>query len=248
MRMIIHPDYAYMRNFIEQLPVLFDKTGKLLHDGRNKVKLFEVNQESIIVKRYKVPYIFQRIAYTFFRPSKAERAYLYAHLFRERGFNTPHEIAYIRINHYGLFKDSFFVSTVTTDLPLLSALKQRPINKQLINELANYLVRLHQNGILHGDLNLTNILYQKEDKSYEFSLIDINRSKFIESPSFSTCMKDLNRLTHDKELLQFIVSQYAIIRGWNKKHCIEQVMKQLSLLEKHRQQKYRIRKILKMKL
>lgn len=247
MSITIHPDYAYMKQFIEQIPVYFNQTGRVLHDGRNKVKLLEVDKNPIIIKRYKFPNIFQRIVYTFFKKSKAERAYLYAGVFRERGFNTPHEIAYIQINHYGLFKDSYFVSTFTSDLPLLPILKQRPIKTQLVNELASFLVRLHQKGIMHGDLNLTNILYQQEFESYKFSLIDINRSRFLESPSAKECIEDLKRLTHDRELLQSIVSQYATIRNWCKEECVKQVMKRLSRLEKQKQRKYQIRNFFRIK-
>lgn len=243
----VHPDYAYMKQFIEQIPVFFNKTGHLLHDGRNKVKLFEVNNEPWVVKKYKLPNFFQRIIYTFFKKSKAERAYLYAGVFRERGFNTPHEIAFIQINHCGLLKDSYFVSTFTSDFPLLTVLKQRPIKIQLVNELAGFLVSLHLKGVMHGDLNLTNIFFRQENESYKFSLIDINRSQFLESPSTKECIDDLKHLTHDKELLQSIVYQYATIRNWSKEECVKQVMKQLLRLEKQRQRKYQIRKILHIK-
>ena len=243
----VHPDYAYLKQFIEQIPVFFNKTGHILHDGRNNVKLFEVNNEPLIVKKYKLPNIFQRVVYTFFKKSKAERAYLYAGVFRERGFNTPHEIAYIQINHFGLLKDCYFLSTFTSDLPLLPVLKQRPIKTQLVNELAAFLVNLHLKGIMHGDLNLTNILFRQEKECYKFSLIDINRSRFLKSPSTKDCIDDLKRVTHDKVLLQSIVYQYATIRNWSKEECVKQVMKRLSRLEKQKQRKYQILKILRIK-
>ena len=103
MKIIIHPEFINTASFIKQLPQFFEQEGELLHNGRNKVKRYRVNNKEIVVKRYKRPNIIQRIVYTFFKKSKTERAYLFAGMLREKGFDTPHEVAYIERKKNGLF-------------------------------------------------------------------------------------------------------------------------------------------------
>lgn len=232
MKIIIHPEYTHLKDFVNSLPVLFKQEGKMLHNGRNTVKSFQVNDMSIIVKRYKRPHLIQRIAYTFFKRSKAERAYLFAEEFRKRGFQTPHEIAFIEIKRTGLFYDSYFVSLACHDQPLLPLLNREGFDKHLADELAIFLVELHQKGALHGDLNLTNILYRKEGEQYHFSLIDTNRSNFPDVlPTQTECMENLKRLSHNKELLKHVITQYARCRNWSPEECVAEVFDKLSKFE-----------------
>lgn len=100
-------------------------------------------------------------------------------MLRKRGFDTPHEVAYIEKKRGGLFLDGYFISTQCNYPPLSKVLWQRRFDKHAANELAAFMVQLHEKGVLHGDLNLTNILYCTDnDGHYHFTLIDTNRSKF----------------------------------------------------------------------
>ena len=89
MNITINPKYEYLSPFIQSLPTVFETTGTMLHDKRNVVKQFDIEGRAIVVKRYKVPLFFQRIDYTFCRPSKAKRAYLFALRLIELGIQTP---------------------------------------------------------------------------------------------------------------------------------------------------------------
>jgi tRNA A-37 threonylcarbamoyl transferase component Bud32 len=240
MKIVIHPDFANTADFIRQLPKSFEHEGELLYDKRNKVKRYRVNNEVLTVKRYKRPNVIQRIVYTFFKKSKTERAYLFAGMLRERGFDTPHEVAYIEQKRNGLFLDGYFVSLNCDYPPLSELLRKRDFDRQPANELAAYMVRLHEKGVLHGDLNLTNILYHTDDKgSYQFTLIDTNRSKF-KSPTKKECLENLKRLTHSKALLRYIVMQYAISRGWNPRECALEVFRYLLQFEQKRHRKRKL--------
>ena len=95
MKIVIHPDFMQTADFIKQLPQHFAQEGELLYEGRNEVRRYRVKNEWLVVKKYKQPNIIQRIVYTFFKKSKTERAYLFAGMLRKRGFDTPHEVAYI---------------------------------------------------------------------------------------------------------------------------------------------------------
>jgi aminoglycoside phosphotransferase (APT) family kinase protein len=100
--------------------------------------------------------------------------------------------------------------------------------------LAGFLVELHRKGILHGDLNLTNILYRPSDNGYHFSLIDNNRSTFVAHPSQEVCLKNMVRLTHNRELLAEIITQYARIVGWDASACITRIMQLQDEFERHK--------------
>lgn len=231
MRFELHPDYQHLSDFIGQLPAIFSHEGELIYDKRNKVRRFIYKNEHLIVKKFKRPHLIQRIVYTYFKKSKAERAYSYAGVFRQSGIDTPHEIAFIEIKENGFFTESYFVSTECTDTPLMPVLNKVGFDKQIAQELASYLVCLHTKGILHGDLNLNNILYRMENGCCLFTLIDTNRSTFMTEPDMQTCMNNLKRLTHNKELMDYVVRAYATIRQWDPDKCATLVFRCLSSFE-----------------
>ena len=241
MKIVIHPEFADAASFIKQLPQFFEQEGELLYDSRNKVKRYRLNGKDMVVKRYKRPNMIQRIVYTFFKKSKTERAYLFAGMLRERGFDTPHEVAYIEQRKNGLFLDGYFVSLNCSYPPLSELLRKRDFDRHPADELAAYMVELHKKGVLHGDLNLTNILYHTDKKGqYEFTLIDTNRSKFKPAPDRQECLENLKRLTHSKALLRYIVIQYATLREWNPRECTLEVFRYLLLFEQKRKKKRKL--------
>lgn len=239
MKIIVHPDYRSLTGFVEQLPHSFDSNGELLFQGRNTVKRYQVDGQAVVVKKYKHPNFFQRIAYTFFKSSKTERAYKFAALLRSKGIASPHEVAYIETKRHGLFTTGYFVS-LNCDYPPTSALlSMDKFDHPPADALVRFLVELHEKGVLHGDLNLTNILYKVDETgNYHFALIDTNRSVF-KTPTPDECLDNLKRLTHKRELLVYIISLYARQRGWNADKCVQQVIRQLERFEENRRIKRR---------
>lgn len=239
MKIIVHPDYRSLAAFVQQLPHTFDSNGELLFQGRNTVKRYQVDGQTVVVKKYKHPNFFQRITYTFFKSSKTERAYKFAALLRSKGIDSPHEVAYIETKRHGLFTTGYFVS-LNCDYPATSVLlSMDDFDHPLADALAKFLVELHEKGVLHGDLNLTNILYHvDEEGNYHFVLIDTNRSVF-KTPTPDECLENLKRLTHKRELLVYIISLYASQRGWNADKCVQGVIHQLERFEENRRIKRR---------
>lgn len=240
MRVIIHPDYCNLTDFINQLPATFDQHGELLYQGRNTVKRYDVDGLQVVVKRYKHPNIYQRIAYTFFKSSKTERAYKYAALLRSMGVDSPHEVAYIEANRHGLFTTGFFISLNCDYPPTSIPLSTDDFDRPLADALARFLVELHEKGILHGDLNLTNILYHTDESGqYQFTLIDTNRTVF-KRPTPDECLDNMKRLTHKRDLLFYIISLYARLRGWDADECIQKEIYHLERFEKKERLKFKL--------
>ena len=110
MKVTINPKFEYLRSFIEKLPCSFDQEGKLIYSGRNQIKVFSAGDLLINVKRYGVPSLFNRIIYSYFRPSKGFRAFTYPQMLLAKGFQTPHPVAYVEEESCGSIKHSYFVS------------------------------------------------------------------------------------------------------------------------------------------
>ena len=189
----------------------------------------------------KKPHIFQRIDYTFFRPSKAARAYKFAKVLLEKNVNTPKEAAYIEMGCKLLFKQGYFISLECGD-ENLRKLETPDFDKKLASEFAAYLVELHEKDIFHGDLNLGNILYHiDENGKYIFTLIDINRSSF-KPLSKKDCFINMQRITHDHKLLEYIVREYAPLRGWDVESSVTEAIKYLNRFERNMNLKKRFKK------
>ena len=183
MKIHINKNFDFLSEWLSELPLRFDvEGGKTLHDGRNVVRCFEEGGVRLVVKRFKPVNFIQQIAYTFFCRTKAEKAYRFARIFQERGFDTPAAVAYIEDYRWGLFRIGYFVSLYCENPPAFPALVPvEHYDEQLAQSLAELICRMHLKGILHGDLNFGNFLYRKmEDGRYTLTIIDTNRSRFME--------------------------------------------------------------------
>lgn len=244
MKTVIHPKYRAYGDFIKRIPGIFNRSGETVYQGRNVVKRFTVGGNEWMVKRYKRPNIVQRIAYTFFKKSKAERAYLYAGRLLGAGIATPEGIAYIEEKRYGLLSDSYFVSTLCPDPAVYPVLVQtEAYGKELADALAAFFAQLHGKGILHGDPNLNNILYRKGNGGgYLFSVIDTNRSTFKSLLTPQECLNNLKRVTHRRDLLRHITAEYARLQGWDVPGSVEKVLEALDKFERKNKMKHLLRR------
>lgn len=211
-----------LKDLMQNLPSLFEKEGTLLFKSRNTIKKFVLSDGmEVVVKKYKTPIFIQRVVYSFLRKSKAERAYINAAELMRRGIDTPMNIAWGRVNENGLFHTGYFVSDVN-DAPAIEneLLGGENFNRALAEDFAQFVATLHSKGIIHKDLNCTNVIYRpKSEGNYEFSLIDNNRMKFYpygKEPSDMVCMENLTLFTGDMEVLHLVALYYTISRGWER--------------------------------
>ena len=222
MKVVIDQQFQKYENFIRQLPRLIeDGVGTTVYDGRNKVVRLEYEGETMMVKCFKRVNIIQQIVYTFFRKSKAERAFLFAGEFASRGINTPQRIAFLEENE-------------GTECHLLLR-EVKEFSPQLADAVMKQTLLMHSKGILHGDLNLSNFLCTEKSGNYYFNMIDINRSRFCDGyPSNKECLKNLVRTTHRRDLYEYLVASYARQRGWDEKETVQQAVALLDRFEHRR--------------
>ena len=104
MKLTLNPDYASLKEEMIHLgETMSRRNGEVVHDGRNLVMRIRFNDITLVAKRFKRVNLFQQVAYTFFRTTKAYRAYHCAREFRRRGFDTPREVAFLEEPRHGLF-------------------------------------------------------------------------------------------------------------------------------------------------
>lgn len=234
MKIIIAPEFSHLSSFISQMPQSVDKgEGEVVYDGRNKVVKFLHDGKAFMIKRFKRVNIIQQVVYSFFRKTKAERAYLYADIFKERGISTPQPVAYMEFKRLGLFSLGFFVSLEAEGIETHRILRDvEDYDPNLAQAVAEQVMLLHSKGIMHGDLNLSNFLTTKDDKGYHFTMIDINRSKFCDGfPTDEQCLSNMVRLTHRRDLYSDLITRYARLRGWDEKETAEKALLLLNRFE-----------------
>ncbi len=221
-----------MHSFMESLPKNFaDGKGEILYDKRNQIRRFSQTSEglpaSIIVKRYKRPNFFQGLSYSTFWHNKAEKAYLFAEQLLAMGIDTPRPLGALTLrNAFGWVRQYYFASTENNDRSCWVLLEPDFEGKEPLTEaLAQYLVTLHEKGFLHGDTNLSNFLWHQEgDGNYHFAVIDVNRSKFLGRPANrKESLDNLFRLTHNRQVMELIIRNYARLRQWDENQALKEV-------------------------
>jgi tRNA A-37 threonylcarbamoyl transferase component Bud32 len=178
----------------------------------------------VIVKRYKKPHLINRIAYTFFRPSKAKRAYEYALRLSELSINTPAPIAYIEQNSCGLINYGYFISVYEKDYSdIRNLMTGAQTDDDLLQELSTYIANFHNKGVLHFDMSPGNILYKKDENNYRFTLIDINRMQFLPSISKIKRFKSFHSLSDNKAVLSKVAKLYAAAANLDESETVEKI-------------------------
>jgi hypothetical protein len=203
-KVILHPRYQHLQAYIEAIPATFDSLGNVLYNKRNVVREDTFEGVRMVIKSFKRIYLPNKIRYTYWHPSKAARAYANAILLLDNGFNTPAPIAYIEVTKNGLLREMYFVCEYTA-LQSLQAIKDfsEEETKKILLDFTRFTFRLHTQSIYHIDYNISNILFEKINDTYVFSLIDNNRMGFGRV--------DFNKGLKNFRLLKLTDAQRALI-------------------------------------
>lgn len=206
---LTNPDFIDLEHFIKAIPYNFDKTGVVLKNNRNEIRIVELNGIKVVIKSFKKITIANRIIYRFFRKSKAQRAYEYGLTLENKEIKTPHPIGYIDQFSSFKLKSSYFISLFVEHNPVSEVIKEATAEKELIiNDLAQFIFKIHSKHIFHGDLNLGNVLYEKKENSNQFYLIDNNRMSF-KKPTLSRRIDNLRRINLPVRQYMIMMAEYT---------------------------------------
>jgi hypothetical protein len=179
--------------------------------NRNSIKLFQLNNQTINIKSFKIPNIFNQIAYRFLRKSKAQRSFEYANKLQNFDIGTPQPMAYYEFKSLFLFKKSYYISAhLDADLTFreLSRDFNYPNHNEILRAFTRFTFELHNKGVLFLDHSPGNTLIKKVDDVYNFFLVDLNRMQF-KSLGFDERIKNFSRLTPHQYIVEIMSDEYA---------------------------------------
>ncbi len=186
----------------------FTKSNQSIWDKRNKIKIISFLEQELTIKSFKIPHVINKIAYTFFRDSKANRSYKNSLKILEF---VPKPIAYVEFKKFGFLHDSYFLcEKYDYDFTIREPLTQSDfIDREIIfNQFSVFTHALHKQGIEHLDYSPGNILIKKTSKElYEFKIIDVNRMKF-KIFTQEEQLQNFSKLWADNEDLKIIIKAY----------------------------------------
>ncbi len=216
MKLIVQGEYAKEYEAIVAMLRNFDTTGELFGDGdRNTIKLFELNDTKINIKRFKNPNLINALAYKFVRSSKAERSYTYGQKLLSLGIGTPTPIAYAENSSAIGFRDSYYVSEhLDCDLTFRELVHDPnyPEHEIILRAFTKFTYRLHEAGVLFKDHSPGNTLITKTTEGYCFYLVDLNRMTF-KHLNIEERIANFARLSPKEDMVAVMSDEYANLAG-----------------------------------
>jgi len=246
MKIIISKNEQFEDQKLRHLIADFNNGGEVLFKSRNQIKIFKVDGRTINIKSFRVPNAVNKIAYKFFRQSKAERSFKYASILEEKGVGTPKPIAYAEEERSLMFGSSYYVSEqIEADLTYRELVKipDYPNAEDILRAFTRFTFELHEKEIQFLDHSPGNTLIRKETGGYQFFLVDLNRMNF-KPLNFEERMLNFARLTPKKEMVEIMADEYS--------KCInkpkEEVFEKMWFYTTQFQQKFKRKKEIKKKL
>ena len=195
------------KNFLLDIKSYFATNKQTIHKARNELKVIEHNGVNTVVKSFKIPNKINRVAYSFFRGSKAKKSYEYS--IKLEHF-TPEPIGYIEFYEYGLIKESYFISEeFKYDFTIREPLLDKTFDDRdgVLKAFARFTLELHNNGIFHNDYSPGNILIKKDVNGWIFKIVDVNRMRFTKL-SCTHRAKNFSKLWASDEILTIMAMEY----------------------------------------
>jgi hypothetical protein len=235
------------RKRFQEILHLFHQSTQQLGDDRNKIKIVTYDDRKLVVKSFKTPNFINKIAYRFFRKSKATRSYYNAQYLVKNNIGTPSPIAYIeQFSGVGL-QESYYVSAyaahdftyreITNDEEL-----QDKVN--ILQQFSKFMFDMHDAGIYFLDHSPGNTLIKKDGNNYHFSLVDLNRMKFYNIP-YEDRLKNFERLSPKKWMYEVMGTAYARLSDEDAHTTIETMWKYTLEFQKAFHKKKRVKHKLK---
>lgn len=249
MKCIINNDYLNFKEFLKDCIINFDTKGEsFVNQKRNSLRLFYIDDFIINVKSFRIPNFINQIAYKFFRKSKAQRSYEFGMKLIDIGIKTPRPIAYFEFTSFLLFRKSYYLSEhLDCDLTYRELTKDLdyPDHENILRAFTRFTFGLHEKGVNFLDHSPGNTLIKKVDEEYRFYLVDLNRMKF-KPMNFETCIKNFERLTIHKSMVETMSDEYAKISGENYNKVFNLMWSSTQAFQEKFQRKKRLKKKLKL--
>jgi hypothetical protein len=230
----INPAYPSFKNVLLNIKALFDSEGETIHKARNELKVIEIEGLQCVVKAFRVPNLINRFAYAYIRRSKAYKSFHNALKLVQLGVNTPEPIGYIEFYKNGLLQESYFISKhYAYDFTMAHVRDDNPSDKKAVLEaFAAFTHAIHQKGVWHVDYSGGNILINRTEAGYTFSLVDINRMEFKSITAYEG-LENFNKLWLNETDLTLLAQAYAQLAGLDTQEAVKEILRHDKLLKAH---------------
>ncbi len=210
--------YQAQKKELEDFVTHFETKGKPYgNQKRNSLKLFELEGKTINIKSFKKPNFINKIAYRYFRKSKAQRSFEYANILIEKGIKTPAPVGFFQESSGLFFGKSYYLSEhLNYDLTYRDLIHDPkfPNRYEILRQFTQFTFQLHEQGIEFLDHSPGNtLIVVNETNNYDFYLVDLNRMKFHEQMDYETRIKNFVRLSPDQNMVSAMSAEYAKLIG-----------------------------------
>jgi len=226
-------NYNHFQDILIDIENIFLKSGNSIHKARNELKTIEIKKTKCVVKSFKIPHILNRIAYSFFRKGKAQKSYINALKLQELNIETPEPVAIIEFFNYKLITTSYFISLLEPYEFTIREVFHHTVSdyQEILKQFTKFTYEIHQKGVWHVDYSLGNILISKQNDQYKFSLVDINRMKFVDIKEYEG-LKNFNKFwAKDDNDLILIAKEYAILASLDEEKSIKIILEEAQKLK-----------------
>lgn len=211
MKFIFNPEYLPQKQEILALIDGFDTRGKECGDSsRNQIKKFELDNGKVVIKSFKVPNLINKVAYKYFRKSKAQRSFEYANILLKNGVGTPEPVAFAEEIKGGMLTKSFYICELLEyQLTFRDLDLSKKGHEEILRAFTRFTYFLHENEIEFLDHSPGNTLIKLKNGQPEFFLVDLNRMNF-KHLNYQDRMKNFARLAQDVEIFKVMANEYAL--------------------------------------
>ena len=218
---VVKETFSAFKEIIKEFILNFENSGEVFINGnRNSIKLFQVNGQTISIKSFKSPNLLNKIAYKYFRKSKAKRSFEYASKLINLNVGTPNPVAFYENYDFIGLKDSYYACEHLEKVFEFRAVEldvNYPDAENILKQFTRFSYDMHQKGIEFLDHSPGNTLIKNEGNgNYSFYLVDLNRMNFHDEIDFKMRMKNLSRLTSKERIVAIMSDEYANLSGENK--------------------------------
>lgn len=249
MKVVIRKEFQHLSKAIVGIITNFNSGGIYFSEPvRNAIKIFELDSKKVNVKSFKLPNLFNKIVYGYFRKSKAKRSFEFATILLQRNIGTPQPIAYFENSDIIGLKDSYYMSEqMDIDLLFRDLIinDNYPDKENILRQFVQFMFGLHEKNIEFIDNTSGNTLIKKVgENKYDFYLVDLNRMNFDRKMSLKKRMLNMSKLTNKPDIVKVMSDEYA--RLSNKTY--DEIYTLLAVGSENFQERFKRKRRLKKKL
>lgn len=249
MKVVIRKEFQHLSKAIVGIITNFNSSGIYFSEPvRNAIKIFELDSKKVNVKSFKLPNLFNKIVYGYFRKSKAKRSFEFATILLQRNIGTPQPIAYFENSDIIGLKDSYYMSEqMDIDLLFRDLIinDNYPDKENILRQFVQFMFDLHEKNIEFIDNTSGNTLIKKVgENKYDFYLVDLNRMNFDRKMSLKKRMLNMSKLTNKPDIVKVMSDEYAKLS--NKTY--DEIYNLLAVGSENFQERFKRKRRLKKKL